>query len=199
MIAILDRRLGGELTATLIDEPDGRVRLDFVSTFKGGAAILRPLYQLRHQGVHVRDLEILDSVDDISSDELHRLAGAWQARAGHRAVGRRIEALAGEGTLRLALEANPGGDRLNGWDMIVIWIGRHTPGTEALILGKAVAEKDVSRAARLTGAVVGRGELAELVNESFDPPVELVLQLARPPSGRAGLPHRRDPASPAFG
>ena len=63
--------------------------------------------------------------------------------------------------------------------MIVSWIGRHTPGTEALILGKAVAEKDVSRAARLTGAVVGRGELAELVNDSFDPPVDLVLQLAQ--------------------
>ena len=119
VIAILDRRLGNELTTTVIDEPDGRVRLDIVSTFKGGAAILRPLYQLLHQGVRVRDLEILDSVDDISSGELHRLADAWQARAGHRAVGRRIEALAGEGTLRLALEANPGGDRLNGWDMIV--------------------------------------------------------------------------------
>ena len=179
VIAILDRRLGAELTTTIIDESDGRVRLDIVSTFKGGTALLRPLYQLRHHGVLVRDLEILDSVDDISSRELHRLADAWKVRAGHRAVGRRIEALAGEGTLRLALEANPGGDRLNGWDMIVSWIGRHTPGTEALILGKAVAEKDVSRAARLTGAVVGRGELAELVDESFDPPVELVLQLAQ--------------------
>ena len=57
VIAILDRRLGAELTTTVIDEPDGRVRLDIVSTFKGGAAILRPLYQLRHQGVLVRGLE----------------------------------------------------------------------------------------------------------------------------------------------
>ena len=178
-IEILDRQLGAELKTTAIDEPDGRIRLDIVSTFNGGAALLRPLYQLRHHGVLVRDLEVLDSVDDISSHELHRLVDAWQVRAGHRAVGRRIEALAGEGTLRLALESNPGGDRLNGWDMIVSWIGRHTPGTEALILGKAVAEKDVSRAARLTGAVVGRGELAELVNDSFDPPVDLVLQLAQ--------------------
>ena len=102
-----------------------------------------------------------------------------------RAVGRRIEALAGEGDLRLALEANPGGDRLNGWDMIVSSVGRHTPGTEALLLEKAVAEKDVSRAARLTGAVVGRGELAELVDEPFEPPVELVLpaHAAACPSG----------------
>ena len=179
VVAILDRKLGAELTTTIIDEPDGRVRLDIVSTFKGGTAILRPLYQLRQHGVLVRGLEILDSVDDPSSGELQRLADAWQARAGHRAVGRRIEALAGEGVLRHALQHNPGGERLNGWDMIVSWIGRHTPGTEGLILERAIAEKDVNRAARLTGAVVGRGELAELVDEPFEPPVELVLQLAR--------------------
>ena len=179
VVAILDRKLGAELTTTIIDEPDGRVRLDIVSTFKGGTAILRPLYQLRQHGVLVRGLENLDSVDDLSSGELQRLADAWQARAGHRAVGRRIEALAGEGVLRHALQHNPGGERLNGWDMIVSWIGRHTPGTEGLILESAMAEKDVNRAARLTGAVVGRGELAELVDEPFEPPVELVLELAR--------------------
>ena len=108
VVAILDRKLGAELTTTIIDEPDGRVRLDIVSTFKGGTAILRPLYQLRQHGVLVRGLEDLDSVDDISSGELQRLADAWQARAGHRAVGRRIEALAGEGVLRVALQAESG-------------------------------------------------------------------------------------------
>ena len=66
-IEILDRQLGAELKTTAIDEPDGRIRLDIVSTFNGGAALLRPLYQLRHHGVLVRDLEVLDSVDDISS------------------------------------------------------------------------------------------------------------------------------------
>ena len=197
VIAILDRRLSAELTTTVIDEPDGRVRLDIVSTFKGGAAILRPLYQLLHQGVRVRGFEDLDRVEDISRAELDRLADDWQARAGHRAVGRRIEALAGEGILRLALEANPGGERLNGWDMIVISVGRHTPGSEALLLEKAVAEKDVSRAARLTGAAGGRGELAELVDESFEPPVELVLQLARRPARVAEQAFRIAEALPA--
>ena len=77
--------------------------------------------------MRVRGFEDLDRVEDISRAELERLADDWQARAGHRAVGRRIEALAGEGILRLALEANPGGERLNGWDMIVISVGRQTP------------------------------------------------------------------------
>ena len=117
--------------------------------------------------------------------------------SGHRAVGRRIEALAGEGILRLALEANPGGERLNGWDMIVISVGRHTLGSEALLLEKAVAEKDVSRAARLTGAAGGRGELADLVDESFEPPVELVLQLTRRPARVAEQAFRIAEALPA--
>ena len=197
VIAILDRRLAGELTTTVIDEPDGRVRLDIVSTFKGGAAILRPLYQLRHDGVLVRGLEILDSVHDISIAELRRLADDWQAGPHGRAAGRRIEALAGEAILRLALEANPGGDRLNGWDMMVGSIGRHTPGTEALLLESALAEKDRSRAARMTAAVVSRGELAELVDELFEPPVELVLELARRPARVAEEAFRIAEALPA--
>jgi hypothetical protein len=197
VIAILDRRLSAELTTTVIDEPDGRVRLDIVSTFKGGAAILRPLYQLRHQGVRVRGFEDLDRVEDISRAELDRLADDWKAGPSGRAVGRRIDALGGEGILRLALDANPGGERLNGWDMIVSSVGRHTPGSEALLLEKAVAEKDVSRAARLTGAVVGRGELAELVDESFEPPGELVLQLARRPARVAEQAFRIAEALPA--
>ncbi len=179
VIAILDRRLGAELTTTVIDEPDGRVRLDIVSTFKGGAAIARPLFQLLHQGVRVRGLEDLDRVEDISIAELRRLADDWQAGPRGRAAGRRIDALAGEGVLRLALEANPGGERLNGWDMIVGSVGRQTPGTEALLLESAIAEKDVLRAARMTGAVAGRGERANLVAEPFEPPVAFVLQLAR--------------------
>ena len=197
VIEILDRRLAAELTTTIIDEADGRVRLDIVSTFKGGAAILRPLYQLLHEGVRVRGFEDLDRVVDISRAEFDRLADDWKARAGHRAVGRRIEALAGTGILRLALDANPGGERLNGWDMIVISVGRQTPGSEAVLLEKAVAEKDVSRAARLTGAAGGRGELAELLDESFEPPAELVLQLARRPARVAEQAFRIAEALPA--
>jgi hypothetical protein len=181
-IEILDRQLGPELTTTVIGELDGRVRLDIVSTFKGDAAISRPLYQLRHHGVRVRGLEDLDRVEDISRADLGRLADAWEAGRYDRAVGRRIDALAGEGVLRFALGANPGGDRLNGWDMIVTSVGRHTPGTEALLLESAVAEKDVRRAAGMTGAVAGRGERAELVAESFEPPVKLLVRLARRPS-----------------
>ena len=66
--------------------------------------------------------------------------------------------------------------------MIASSVGRQTLGSEALLLEKAVAEKDVSRAARLTGAAGGRGELAELLDEAFEPPVELVL------SWRGALP-----------
>ena len=95
------------------------------------------------------------------------------------------------------MEANPGGERLNGWDMIVSSVGRHTPGSEALLLENALAEKDMSRAARLTGAVVGRGELAELVDEPFEPPVELVLQLARRPARVAEQAFRIAEALPA--
>ena len=65
--------------------------------------------------------------------------------------------------------------------MIVGSVGRQTPGTEALLLESAIAEKDVLRAARMTGAVAGRGERANLVAEPFEPPVAFVLQLARRP------------------
>jgi hypothetical protein len=180
-IEILGRQLGTELTTTAVDEPDGRVRLDIVSTFKGDAAILRPLFQLRHHGVRVHGFEDLDRVEDISVAELRQLADDWKAGPYGRVVGRRIDALGGEDVLRLALEANPGGERLNGWDMIVGSVGRQTPGTEALLLESAVAEKDVQRAARMTGAVVSRGVRAELVAEPFEPPVEYLLRLARRP------------------
>ena len=56
-IAILEQRLGRELMATAVDEPDGRVRLDLVSTFRGFAAIFRPLNVMRHEGVRVRGIE----------------------------------------------------------------------------------------------------------------------------------------------
>ena len=196
-IEILERQLGAELTTTVIGEPDGRARLDIVSTFKGGPAIQRPLYQLLHHGVRVRGFEDLDQVEDISPAELDRLANDWKAGPYGRSVGRRIDALGGEGILRLAMDANPGGQRLNGWDMIVISVGRRTLGSEALLLEKAVVEKDVSRAARMTGAVGALGELAELVGESFEPPVELVLQLTRRPARVAEEAFRIAEAVPA--
>ena len=76
---ILKLLLDRELTVAFVDEADGRVRLDMVSTFEGWAAVTRPLYTLRRAGVHVRGLERLDLFDDVAPDELERLVRSASA------------------------------------------------------------------------------------------------------------------------
>ncbi len=178
-IAILDERLGHELKATALDEPDGRVRLDLELTFRGFAAISRPLHVLRREGVRVRGIEMLDVYDDVGPEELGRLAAAWHTGPSDPALRRRIDALTGETTLRAAIDANRRGGPRNGWRMIAATAARQTPGVDALLLETAIAEQDSALARLYAGVVGGRGELAELVSTPFDPPVHLVLAVAR--------------------
>ena len=145
VIEILDRRLAAELTTTITDEPDGRVRLDIVSTFKGGAAILRPLYQLLHEGVRVRGFEDLDRVVDISRAELTGLptpgGGPEQPCRGPQDRGAGGQ---GHPPPRAGCQSGRRTAQWVGHDRASV--GRHTPGSGAVLLEKAVAEKDVSRA-----------------------------------------------------
>ena len=178
-IAVLEERLGHEITATAVDEPDGRVRLDLVSTFQGLAAIPRPLHVLRREGVRVRGIEMLDLYDDVAPDELGRLAAAWEARPYDRTLRRRVDALAGETTLRAAIDANRRGGTHRAWRQIAATAARHTAGVDALLLETAIAERDSALARLYAGVVGARGELAELVSTPFEPPVDLVLAVAK--------------------
>ena len=178
-IAVLELRLGRELTTTAVEEPDGRVRLDLASTFRGLAAISRPLHVLRREGVRVRGIELLDVYDDVAPEELGRLAAAWETGPWDQTLRRRIDALTGETTLRAAIEANRRGGPRSGWRQIAATAARHTPGVDALLLETATAERDPTLARLYAGVVGGRGELAELVSTPFEPPVELVLAVAR--------------------
>jgi hypothetical protein len=178
-IETLERRLGRELAVTATDEPDGRVRLDLVSTFDGLAGIHRPLHVLRRAGIRVHDLEYLDRSDDLSPTELGRLAAAWEARSYDRAIRRRIDALAGEATLRTAIAASRGTREGSGWRMIVSRAAAFTPDVDAMLLEAAIAERDPALAKFTAGMVGGRGEIAELVSMPFSPPIELVVGVAR--------------------
>ena len=176
---ILKVLLDIELTLDVIDEPDGRVRLDMVSTFEGWAAVSRVLYTLRRGGVRARGLERLDLFDDVPPDELDRLVRDWETNAFLTAARRRLDALAGISTIQYALEAQRRQPKVRGWRFVVSSAGQHTSGVDALLLEAAINEPDADVAVAYGAAVAARAELAELVSEPFDPPGDLVVGLAK--------------------
>lgn len=177
---ILDRRLGKELSVAAVEEPDERIRLDVVSTFKqGGAAYVRPLNVLRAEGVRVQGFDRLDLVADIEPGELDRLVAAYEARPYDETVRRRVEAVTGEPILRRAIDARPRVKRAPGWQAVLANAAHTTAGVEPLLLRTAVDEPDPSIAALLVGLVAARGTMAELVSSPFEPSAEAVLTLAR--------------------
>jgi hypothetical protein len=178
---ILDALIRRELTLDFVDEPDGRVRLDMVSTFEGWAAVTRVIWTLRRSGVQVRGLQRLDLFDDVAPGELDHLVRDWETRAYETAVRRRIDALAGEATIRYAIEAQRRQPRVKGWRFLASSAGQRTFGVDALLLDAALSEPDADVAATYCGAIAARGEIAELVSEPFDPPRDLVRALARRP------------------
>ena len=176
---ILKLLIDRELTVEYVDEPDGRVRLEMVSTFEGWAAVTRPLWTLRRGGVRVRGLEELDLFDDVAPDELERLVRDWETRAYDTAARRRMDALAGEATVRYAIRARHRQPNVRSWIHVAASAANHTPGLDALLLESAASEPDADLAATLASAVAGRAGIAELVSEPFDPPGHLVLAVAR--------------------
>jgi hypothetical protein len=179
VLRILEALIRGELTVDFVNEADGRVRLDMVSTFEGWAAVTRPIWTLRRGGVRVRGLEWLDQFDDVSPNELDRLVRDWETRSFDTAARRRMDALAGEATVRYALDAQRRQPNVKGWRHLAASAAQRTPGIAPLLLESAVAEPDADVASLYGGIVAARGEMAELVSEPFDPPGDLVIALAR--------------------
>ena len=176
---ILKVLLDRELTIEFVDEPDGRVRLDMVSTFEGWAAVTRVLYTLQRGGVRMRGLEWLDLFDDVALDELDRLVRDWETRAHETAARRRMDALAGEATIRFAMDAQRRHPERKGWRSVAASAAHRTPGIDAFLLESAVAEPDPDVASLYGGVAAARLQMAELVSEPFDPPADLVVALAR--------------------
>jgi hypothetical protein len=175
---ILKLLLERELAVEFVDEPDGRLRLDMVSTFEGWAAVTRPLWTLHRGGVRVRGLEQLDLFDDVASDELERLVRDWETRAFDTAARRRMDAIAGERILGHAMEAYRREPAHRGWLTAVASAARNMPGKDGLLLEIAARESDADLALMLASAVATSGEMAELLSEPFDPPRDLVTAVA---------------------
>ena len=194
---ILDALIRGELTVDFIDEPDGRVRLDMVSTFEGWAAVHRVLYTLRRAGVRVRGLERLDMFDDVSPAELERLVNDWEIGEYKTAARRRTDTLTGEATLRYAIGVSRRKPKVRAWRTIAASVAHYTPGVETFLLETAASDPNADLAASLASAVAGHGEMAELVSEPFDPPRELVLAVARRRDRAAEAAYRLAKSLPA--
>jgi hypothetical protein len=188
--AILERRFGREVSVTVVDEPDGRVRLDLVSPFQQGGAYAQTLGVLRTAGVRIQGLERLDLVDDVDDDELGRLVAAYDAKGYDESLRRRVAALTGESILRRALEARRHVKRHSEWNAVMAAAAQSTPGVDDLLLEAAVSEPDPSRGSVLVGQVAARGRMAELVSEPFEPSAQAVLTLARRPEPVAGAAFR---------
>jgi hypothetical protein len=176
---ILKLLVDRELTIEFVDEPDGRVRLDMVSMFEGWAAVTRPLWTLHRSGVRVHGLERLDLFDDVAPDELERLVRDWETRAFDTAARRRMDGLAGEATIRYAIEAKHRQPDRRGWLSVAASAAHHTPGIDRLLLEAATADPDADLASTLAAAVAARAGMAELLSEPFDPPGDLVVAVAR--------------------
>jgi hypothetical protein len=171
--------LGRELTVATVDEPDDRVRLDIVSTFRGTAAYTRPLAVLRRHGVAVRGIEYLDLVEALAADELARLVMDFEVRQGDATVRRRVDALAGENTIRQCIEMQRRQPKVRAWRLAAVAAASRTPGALQLMLSSAVEERDDRIATMYAGISAGIGRMAELTGEAFEPPADLVLALAR--------------------
>ena len=178
-VVILERKLGHELTITVANEPDGRVRLDLVSTFPMRAAIVRPLNVLRSEGVRVQGLEILDLVEDVEDAELVRLAQGWDDHRNAGSYRRRIEQLTGPAIIERMIDAQRRNPKASGFRFVATTVAHGTVGSEALMLWTAVDTADPTTASWYAGAAAGRGTLAELVGTPFDPPEDAVVALAR--------------------
>ena len=176
---ILEGLMRGELTVDIVDEPDGQVRLDMLSTFEGWAAVTRPVWTLWRAGVRVRGLEWLDLFDDVPPAELDRLVNDWETRAYESGARRRIDALAGTATVRYAIEAFRRQPKVRGWLTVASSAAQRTSGIDALLLETAAAEPDADLALTLASAVAARAGMAELMSEPFDPPRDFVLAVAR--------------------
>ena len=188
--AILERRFGREVTVTILDEPDGRVRLDLVSPFQQGGAYAQTLGVLRTEGVGIQGLERLDLVDDVDDDELGRLVAAYDAKGYDETLRRRVAALTGESILRRALEARRHVKRHSEWNAVMAAAAHSTPGVDDLLLEAAVSEPDPYRGSLLVGLVAARGRMAELVAEPFEPSAQALLTLARRPEPVASAAFR---------
>jgi hypothetical protein len=196
-VRILEQRLGDELSASVADEPDGRIRLEMISTHRGWLAITRPLSILRGEAVHVRGLEVLDLVEDVPEAELARILVAREAKATHAVADRRMDALAGEAMVRLGIEANRREGGRSAWRFVASSAARWTPGVDRLLLEAALAEPNPSTAAFYGETVALGGERAALVSDPFEPPPELVVALAQQHDLRAEAAYRIANALPA--
>lgn len=194
---VLSLLIARELTIELVDEPDGRLRLDMVSTFEGWAAVTRALWTLHRGGVRVLGLERLDIYDDVSPAEIDRLVDDLETNSFKTAAGRRKDALTGEATLRYAIKTSRSQPTVRGWLSIAASAAHNTSGIDALLLDTAASEPNADMARTLAAAVARHAEMADLISEPFSPPAALVTAVAQRRDEAAGAGYQIAIALPA--
>ncbi len=176
-------RLAGEWRWEPADYQDGHVVGELVSTFSPRtAALFRPLWALKNAGVGVAECEMLDLEDGISERALQKAISAWGAMANKGPHRRRLEALAGERLLEMALRlAVEGPDRqLHASRFAVTCISFNTPGSERRLLKLAEAS-DKKLAEQWVAAAIDRSRLTALSGGDPDIPQDaLSILIGRP-------------------
>jgi len=191
-IATLTDTLSEELTVEPVTEPDGRVRLEIVSTFGYGGAMLRPLNVLKRAGIAARGLEVSGLVTDVDDASLRRMVEEWDRFANVGPYRHRLEVLSGMPLLERCLaglerapEGGPG--RPSAWSLAVRLVAFNTPGSERRTVLEASRADDRRRTEWLVGAAIGRVDLARLIDEPIDVPHQALASLI----GRPGYVSER--------
>lgn len=174
-----------DTAVTVVAEPDGRVRLDLVSSLRPRAtAILQPLRVLRHEGIAVTGFESDDLIFYVGEAELRE--------AVESEFSRRLEALAGNEVLARLLDGwrdVSRGRRTKralgrSYRAAAMEASLNTARSERMMLQGALDTPDGREASWYVTAAIRRANLCSAVGLPFDAPEATVLALCR----------RRDPA-----
>jgi hypothetical protein len=187
--AAVAARLRGA-TVTFVAEPDGRVRLDLVSSLQPRAtAILQPLRVLRHEGIAVTGFESDDLVFYVGEAELREVVESEFSR--------RLEALAGNELLARLIDGWRDDSRDGrskralgrSYRAAAMEASLNTTGSERVMLQGAHDTPDGREASWYVTAAIRRANLCSAVGLPFDAPEATVLALCRrrDPAGESGI------------
>jgi hypothetical protein len=175
------------LTFELVDEPDGRVRIEVAAAGNGrGQSIMSVFYALQRAGVGVDGYEATDVVDDLSESDLEALVASRQRTPEPGDLDAQVSRLAGMRLLDACLTHHlpvPIDGRPFGW--AVMSIALNTPGCEdrlvrvaAAVAARPRAKDDIGyEGGSLLGAAQHRGDLCARTGMPFDVPEDVLLTL----------------------
>lgn len=189
-VAALTHRERIPLTFDVVDEPDGRVRVDVAASGNGRAqSVMSVLYGMRKADVKVDGFEATDLVDDLTEPDLVTLVRARQQAPQPHDIDARLERLAGLRSLEACLtryapvpiDGRPYAGAVHA-------IAFNTPGSEDRVVRVAADVAARMRpndpgydASGLLSAAQHRGDLCAIAGMPFNPPEDVLLTLVAQP------------------